>query len=683
MWLVPVIYVGWCVGNDAGSTPAGQSVAAEVADEDDSTVAPAVRLKQAEGAKVSRLRRQVEKLNRGVVAVRRSSTEAYIGWRLYGDDLPDVAFNLYRSAGGAVPVVLNSSPMTETTDFVDSTVDFTVSNAYFVKPVVNGVEGKAGETFLLSANAPIQQRLSIPLQIPLPGDNCTYEANDASVGDVDGDGQYEVILKWNPSNAKDNSQSGVTGNVYLDAYRLSGERLWRIDLGRNIRAGAHYTQFMVYDFDGDGKAEVATKTAPGTIDGTGKPVLLGADQVTDDYRNSNGYILAGPEYLTVFNGMTGSALATIPFEPARGSVGEWGDTYGNRVDRFTAGVAYLDGERPSLIFGRGYYDARRHSDQVRNEVVAADYRNGKLSWRWHFKAGFNINDNMNAEYIGEGAHSLTVGDVDSDGYDEIVYGGAVIDHDGKGLYSTTLGHGDALHLSDMDPSRPGLEVFMVHEDSSSHHGVGGEFRDAATGQLIFAIPGNGDIGRGVAADIDPGSPGFEMWATANDRRIYSCSGVPLYEAPRNMFYNFVVWWDDDLTRELLDGTTISDWMNPGRSNFDLDPGMPGSQIYAPGAAFNNGSKRTPALCADILGDWREEVIWRRADNSALDIYTTIIPSRHRLYTLMHDTQYRVAIAWQNAGYNQPPHPSFFLGADMKMPPAPPIYFGATAGRPGR
>ncbi|MCL4147477.1 UNVERIFIED_CONTAM: hypothetical protein GTU68_042573, partial [Idotea baltica] len=404
---------------------------------------------------------------------------------------------------------------------------------------------------------------------------------------------------------------------------------------------------------------------------------MGNDQVTDDYRNSGGYILNGPEYLTVFSGLTGKAISTVAFEPARGSVTQWGDSYGNRVDRFTAGVAYLDGARPSLVFGRGYYHAQSGNGQSRNEVAAYDFRDGQLSLRWHFKAGKNINGNVNSEYVGQGAHSLTIGDVDFDGRDEIVYGTAAIDDDGTGLYSTQLGHGDALHLSDMDPSRPGLEVFMVHESPSEHGGVGGEFRDAATGELIFSIPGNNDVGRGVAADIDPNSPGYEMWATTSFpgeiRNIYSSSGTALYPTPSNMFYNFVVWWDADLTRELLDGTTISEWHNPGRSNFDLDPGTGGLQIYAPGASSNNGTKKTPALTADIFGDWREEVVWRRSDNTALDIYTTIIPSTTRIYTLMHDTQYRTAIAWQNVGYNQPPHPGFFLGADMAPAPTPRIF----------
>jgi rhamnogalacturonan endolyase len=631
--------------------------------------------------------RQMEYLDRGMVAVRRSTTQAYVGWRLLGTDPASLAFNLYRSANGGAAVKLNASPLANTTDFVDSTANFTQTNVYFVRPVIDGVETAPSDSWTLAANAPVRQFLNVPLQIPvgghLPGTSetvahdYTYAANDLSVGDVDGDGQYEIILKWDPTDSKDNSQDGYTGNVYIDAYKLDGTRLWRIDLGRNIRAGAHYTQLMVYDLDGDGRAEVALKTAPGTIDGAGNPVLLGSDSASADYRNSEGYILTGPEYLTIFNGLTGAAMATLPFQAARGAVSQWGDSYGNRVDRFTSGIAYLDGVHPSLIMGRGYYGPQSAGGQSRNEVAAYDYRNGQLTLRWQFKAGYNINGNINSNYIGQGAHSLTIGDVDADGKDEIIYGAAAIDDNGLGLYSTGLGHGDALHLSDMDPTRPGLEVFMVHESPGSYDGNGGEFRDARTGELLFGIPANNDVGRGVAADIDPNSPGYEMWATTTDpnrgRSIYSSTGEQLYNTPSNMFYNFVVWWDADLTRELLDGTTISKWNSPGRSNFDLDPGTSGTQQFAPGAASNNGTKSTPGLSADILGDWREEVVWRRSDNTALEIFTTTIPATSRLVTLMHDSQYRASIAAQNSAYNQPPHPSFFLGAGMAAPPAPQMY----------
>lgn len=618
--------------------------------------------------------RQVERLDRGLIVVRRSATEAYIGWRLFADDPEEIAFHLYRQTANQSPVRVNANAIRQTTDFVDTKVDLSVDNTYFVRPTLKGVEGPPSRTYRLAANSPVSQRLEVPLRIPEPGPDYRYTANDASVGDLDGDGQYEIILKWDPTNAKDNAHAGRTGNVLLDAYRLDGQWLWRIDLGRNIRAGAHYTQFLVYDFDGDGRAEVVCKTAPGTIDGRGHPVLMGDDRPIDDYRRPDGYILDGPEYLTVFDGSTGSAVASIPFDPARGKFSQWGDDYGNRVDRFTAGVAYLDGSRPSVVFGRGYYHPQHRGGQARNEVVAYDFRDSQLSRRWYFKAGENILDNVNAEYVGQGAHNMAIGDVDGDGRDEVVYGAAVIDQDGTGLYSTGWGHGDALHLSDMVPDRPGQEIFMVHENQAEHGGAGATLRHAATGELIFGIPGSGDIGRGVAADIDADSPGYEMWATADERRIFSAEGEPLHRMPRRMPTNFLVWWDGEWTRELLNGTTISDFRDGELRNFDLDPSTPGLQMAAPDAVANNGSKSTPALSADLFGDWREEIIWRRRDNSALLIYTTIIPAEQRLFTLMHDTQYRVAIAGQNSAYNQPPHPSFFVGDGMRKPASPKIHY---------
>jgi rhamnogalacturonan endolyase len=559
----------------------------------------------------------------------------------------------------------NTTPITATTDFTDTSVTTTRSNAYFVRPVVAGVEGAASESFTLPANAPVQQFRSVPLQMPAAGvtptgEAYTYSANDTSAADLDGDGDYELVVKWDPSNAKDNSQSGYTGNVYLDGYRLDGTLLWRIDLGRNIRAGAHYTQFMVYDFDGDGRAEMGVKTAPGTIDGTGQPVLLGTATVNDDFRNSSGYILSGPEYLTVFDGLTGRALATANYQVPRGTVSAWGDSYGNRVDRFLAGVGYFDGQRPSLLMCRGYY--------TRTVLTAWDYRGGQLTQRWIFDTGNSTTGSL-AGYRGQGAHSLTIGDVDGDGRDEVTYGAMAINDDGTPLYTTGLGHGDALHMSDMVPSRPGLEVYQVHETESAHKGKGGDLRDAATGALIAFVPGTGDVGRGCAFDIDPRYPGFEMW-NSSDGGIYASDGTRIQDKPGNMPQNFGIWWDGDPLRELLDGTTIGDW----RINLTTNIGGRVNYVFAPaGLSGINGTKNTPSLTADLYGDWREEVVWRRSDNSALQIWSTTIPSQIRLPTLMHDIQYREAVAWQNVAYNQPPHSSYFIGQGMATPAPPNVY----------
>lgn len=582
--------------------------------------------------------RQMEYLDRGVVAVK-VSNGVFISWRMFGTDPQNIAFNLYRNG-----TKINSAPITSATNYVDSAG--TTGSTYYIRPVLNGAEQPQSET----AKVWGQIYHSIPLQIPSGGTtpdgvSYTYSANDCSVGDLDGDGQYEIVLKWDPSNSKDNSQSGYTGNVYLDAYKLNGTRLWRIDLGRNIRAGAHYTQFMVYDLDGDGKAEVACKTADGTRDGRG--TVIGNSSA--DYRNSGGYILTGPEYLTVFDGQTGAALATVNYEPARGTVSSWGDSYGNRVDRFLAAIAYLDGERPSLVMCRGYY--------TRAVLVAYNWRDGKLTKVWTFDS----NSSGNSAYAGQGNHNLSVGDVDNDGKDEIIYGACAIDHDGRGMYSTGLGHGDAMHLSDMDPDRQGLEVWQCHEPKPNN--AGSEFRDARTGQLIWGIPSTVDVGRALAIDVDPRHRGFEMWTSATDG-IYNVKGSRITTSKPSI--NFAAWWDGDLLREILDGTKLDKWNYANSTTSRL------LTAYNYGCDQINGTKANPNLSADILGDWREEVILRTTDNSQLRIFTTTIPTNHRIYTLMHDPQYRLSIAWQNVAYNQPPHTGFYLGDGMTQPPVPKI-----------
>jgi autotransporter-associated beta strand protein len=608
----------------------------------------------------------MENLGLGVVAIRSTATDVVVSWRVLGTDPPDVAFNLYRSTAGADPIRLNVSPIDGATHYVDSTADLAQPNTYHVRPILFGLEQPPSAGVTVPAAAPIQTYLRVPLQVPPggttpAGEAYTYSPNDTSVGDLNGDGEYDLVVKWEPSNAKDNSQSGYTGPVYLDAYTQAGTRLWRIDLGPNIRAGAHYTQFVVYDLDGDGRAEVASKTADGTVDGAG--VVIG--DPTADWRNTAGYILAGPEFLTVFNGIDGRALATAPYIVPRGNVGEWGDTYGNRVDRFLATIAYLDGQRPSLVMARGYY--------TRAVLAAWNWRDNTLSNVWTFDTGHTGTPNPYAAWRGMGNHNLSVGDVDGDGRDEIMYGASAIDDDGTGLFSTGLGHGDAIHMSDMDPDRPGLEVFQPHESPSQYGPNALELRDARTGGLIFGVQSSGDIGRGLALDIDPRHRGYEMWGSGPTGGVYTAQlstpnsllgprGVQI--SPSKPSINFGVWWDGDLLRELLDGTTVSKW--------NWLAGNTTALLAPPGVSSNNGTKATPSLSADILGDWREEVIWRESSNDALRIYTTTVPTTHRFYTLMHDRQYRLAIVSQQTGYNQPPHPGFFLGDGMSAPPVPNI-----------
>jgi len=588
--------------------------------------------------------KQMERLDRGVVAVRKNATQVYIGWRMFGTDPLNISFNIYRDG-----TKLNTTPITTSTNYTDNVAP--TNGTYTIKPIIDGIEQAATKAVSVWG----QNYLSVPLQIPPggitpSGEAYTYSANDASVGDLDGDGEYEIILKWDPSNSKDNSQSGYTGNVYIDAYKLNGTLLWRIDLGRNIRAGAHYTQFMVYDFDGDGFAEVAIKTADGTIDGTGKVT----GDANADYRTSAGYVLSGPEFLTMFNGRTGAAMATKDYLPARGTVASWGDNYGNRVDRFVNAVAYLDGARPSLIMGRGYY--------TRLVRAAWDWRDGKLTSRWVFDS----NTSGNGAYAGQGNHQMVIGDVDGDGKDEIFNGSSAINDNGAGLWSNKRGHGDAMHMSDMDPSIEGQEIWMCYEDEKSYGGFGLGLLDAKTGKLLWGVPSTGDIGRAMAADIDPNYPGYEMWG-ATGGQVYTSKGVPISTSVPS--YNFGIWWDGDLSRELLDGTKLDKWNPVAKKAERL------FTIYnAAPVSTNNSTKANPSLTADILGDWREEMLFRTSDNTQLILFTTDILTEHRIYTLMHDPQYRTAIAWQNSAYNQPPNPSFFLGTDMAPPPVPNIYF---------
>jgi rhamnogalacturonan endolyase len=607
------------------------------------------------------LKRQMENLDRAPVAVL-TEQGVSVSWRMLGLDRESIGFHVIRDG-----VQLTEEPIRNSTQYVDA--GGTASSTYVIKAVGNG----EGQDQLTAEFKPLSQNyLSIKLDKPADGVTpdgkpYSYTAGDASVADLDGDGQYEVVQMWYPTNAQDNSRAGYTGNVYIDAYKQDGTKLWRIDLGRNIRAGAHYTQLLAYDFDGNGKAEVAMKTADGTTDAAG--TVIGDPAA--DHRNTGGYILSGPEFLTVFNGETGTIVDTVPYDPARGDVAAWGDKYGNRVDRFLAGVAYLDGERPSLMFSRGYY--------TRTVIATYDFKDGKLVKRWTFDS-----NTAGKDYAGQGNHNLSVADVDHDGKDEFVFGSMTIDDNGQPLYNTKLGHGDAIHTSDLDPSRPGLETFAVHESMGSSGNRGATFRDSSTGEILWSIPAARDTGRGAAGDVDPRHPGAEAWAIGGTYawnstvgQMRSAKGELLSE--KIPAANFLAWWDGDLLREIVDHDfdeatrkgvpTIAKWNWETQASDRL--------LTAEGAKTNNDTKGNPAIQADILGDWREEIAWPSADSTELRIYTTTAPTEVRLRTLMHDPDYRLGVARENIAYNQPPHPSFFIGEGMETPAMPEItYTGA-------
>jgi len=577
----------------------------------------------------SRLKRK--KLGRGLVAVREDSATAIISWRYLESDHEDLGFDIFRNG-----TKINSNPVVNSTYFKDNNAT-NIDLEYRIVPV--GSSSNSTVKYLLKKDSPYGY-VNIPLNLPQggvtpDGQNYFYTANDATVADVDGDGEYEIILKWEPSNAHDNAHDGYTGEVLIDCYKVSGNHLWRINMGRNIRAGAHYTQIIAYDLDSDGKAEVVLRTADGTTDGTG--CVIGNAEA--DYRNEVGRILEGKEYLTVFDGVTGKAVHSVDYIPQRGNPNEWGDKRANRSDRFLACVAYLDGVNPSVVMCRGYY--------TRTVLAAFDYKEQRLTNKWVFDSATSGNE----AYAGQGNHNLRVADVDGDGCDEIIYGSCTINNDGTGLYSTKMGHGDALHLTAFDPSSRKLQVWACHENKRD----GSTLRDALTGNVIFQIPSSTDVGRCMAADIDPDHKGVEMWST-DSHGLLNIKGEVINSSLKGVPVNMAAWWDGDLTRELADGTRI----------FKYDHVNGGSKVIfdCNDCERNNWTKSNPCLIADIFGDWREEIVLRTKDNRNLRIFVTPYPTDYRFHSFMEDPVYRISVATQNVGYNQPSQAGFYFGSDI-------------------
>ena len=589
-----------------------------------------------------------EKLSRGLIGIP-TEDGMYFSWRMTLEDAAGLQFDLYRSSGGGAEVKLNKEPIDRTSDFLDRTVDYTVDNRWTLKATT-------GEVAIWTRLKGEERNpyLSVPVCKPedgeIAGESFTYTANDCSVGDLDGDGEYEIILKWSPSNSKRPPQRGFTGNTYLDAYKMDGTRLWRIDLGPNVRSGAATTNFLVFDFDGDGCAEICCKTGDGTVDGLGHRIGdAQADWRTWDKKSPTyGKIVNGPEYLTVFEGRTGKELDSKEYIPTRYPLDGWGgvggncgnDNTGGRSDRFTAGGAFLDGKTPSPVMVRGWYG--------RTVVAAWTFTNGALKHTWTFDSaapGWEA-------YSGMGNHSVTVADFDGDGCDEICVGAMTVDHDGKGLFTTGLRHGDALHAGRFIPSRQGMQVFGVHENEGDNEIVkrtpAVAMFEGATGEIIWQDGLGQDAGRGVAADIDPRYDGAECWCNIGGLRRGDTGEIISNRKPDSC--NFTIYWEADPLAELLDHVSISKW-NWNTESTDL-------LLKAEGVVSNNGTKGNPCLSGDNLGDWREEVIWASEDQTELRIYSTTIPAVDRRATWMNDRQYRLAIAWQNVAYNQPPHSSF-------------------------
>ena len=622
--------------------------------------------------------------NRAPVAVK-TSNGILVSWRSFTSDASDLGFDIYRGS-----TKLNSSPITTKTNFLDDGGE--AGSSYTIKST-------KGEEFTVTAWDNMYKTITLN-RVPNTKDASgsltgRYRPDDISIGDVDGDGEFELIVKWFPDNQRDSGKEGKASPTYLTCHKMDGTQLWRINLGHNIRSGNHTMSFLVYDFDNDGKAEMICRTAAGSIDGTGKYVSEAGDNTikatdnTKTYQNSKGYVTGGEEFLTVFNGETGAAMHTIWYCPNRAG-GEnggaatinsfWGDSYGGRAERFNAAVAYLDGQNPTAILQRGYY--------TQCYIWAVDWNGTKLKTRWLHKgtsktawsvvdaAGTELANettnpvtSMGKSSYGQGVHGIFIADVNMDGYDDICIGSATIRHDGILLCSTNYGHGDAIHLGDLVPDRPGLEVMMPHEESP----YGYDVHDATTGEVLTSGTHTEDTGRGVACDFIPSHKGSELWSSV-DNIMRSCEdGAQVSSSKPDT--NFRIYWTGDPFDQTFDGRYDS---NTGISSPRIRAWNTASGKIATMQEFAdygqpqscNTTKATPCLQADFLGDWREELImWQyEADWSSptvkLMIFSTPQETDYKVPCLLEDHQYRMAVAWQNASYNQPPHLSYSLAEKL-------------------
>ena len=614
-------------------------------------------------------RMQRERMGRGVYAFRSSPGETWVGWRYKSSDPENVAFNVYCGKEK-----LNPSPIKDATYFIDRRAWNGKARVYTVRGVVNGreVAYKTSATWRLAGNAPVGYN-DIALDPPRPGrtpdgHEYTYFPCDTSIGDLDGDGEYELLVIWWPTLAFDNSQWGQTGETWLEGVKLDGtsRSLWKVCLGPNIRSGSHYVPVMVADYDGDGRAEVMCRTAEGARDGEGRILSEGRfvrGGKFKDWRSEDCHVVFAPNYITVFAGPNGEALDTKPFRPsvledeqaiARRDFNAvkrlWGARNpGNQAFRFLAAVGYLDGAHPSAVFCRGYYS--------RTCLTAWDWDGRELKERWYFCTDAE----RNWGYNGQGFHNLRVGDVDFDGKDEIIYGHMCVDHDGQPLWTTGYGHGDAIQLIQASPTTRGLQLWTCHENQP----FGVSLIDAQSGRTMLRRPGPIDTGSCNAMDVDPSTPGVELFSGAHCG-IFSASTLEQHPNPKpkptTHYYGmlrFGIWWKGDMTRSAYSGgDVIRDYSVKGRVTTDIWNG--GGECES-----NHGSKGCPCLIADILGDWREELLLRRKDNRAIRIYMSAEPTQYRFHTFLEDPVYRESVLTQNCGYNMPTDPGFYFGPELK------------------
>ena len=634
--------------------------------------------------------RQMEKLDRGLIAIK-TDGGVYLSWRLFdsednifGSADKNVSFNVYRDGK-------KISEVATKTNYVDSTV----GTNYSVAPVMNGVEGDKCDAVTVNENSYFDIPLSKPddetIYDPSGNELATYSffPADCSTGDVDGDGEYEIIVKWTSSEHDVGSPGdpAYSGTVHLAAYKLDGTKLWKNDiaLGKNVYSSAHTLQFLVYDFDGDGKSEVICQTSLGSKDGQGKYVSNAAqtdeeikaitdkENSTADYRSSSGVITKGEEFLTVFNGETGAAMDTISLPTTRGSENgvDYGDDFGNRSNRFVSDIAYLDGEKPYAIYLRGYYFGRNGKQRTSIAGISWDGTALSPTYRFDTQKGQEGYYDGAYQYVGNGNHNCTVADVDNDGKDEFITGALCMevndDNEFRPKWCTYLQHGDALHIGNYDPTHTGFEFFTVHEDSGTNSLSGNDITldfgmsviDAETGNIMFHEGASDDTGRGVMANVGAGGY-YQIWSAKNSAR-QSNGGTDFTTATsltgRNTpSMNFRIFWDGDLYDNLLNGANITDWNGRNMSN-----------IFSAGnydCVSINGTKANPSLQADLFGDWREEVVYPTSDGTALRVFSTTDTTDYKIKTLMQDPVYRSGVAAEQTAYNQPPHVGFYMGKEV-------------------
>lgn len=589
--------------------------------------------------------RTVDKIDRGLVAVKTTSG-VFCSWRILGEEYYDVTYNIYRDG-----TKLNAQPLT-VSNYTDRSG--TTSSKYTVEAVVRGTAQQASAAVTPLANAWLEIK---PDHGKLSG---TFVPNDATAADLDGDGQPELIVKFDHANTGDDTYT------VIEAYKLTGEKLWWINCGRNMGDFQNNEiNIAAYDWDLDGKAECVMRAADGTIIHTADGEKITIGDASKNYRpNESGqwFVHDGAEYLLYMEGATAKPYQIGPsshpnyidyplrrLEADESSLDKaWGDGYGHRSSKYFFGAPYFDGRKPSIFLARGIYT--RHK-MIAYDVDAATHQ---LTTRWTW------NNNTPGSWYGQGYHNYVVADVDWDGRDEIVFGSMTIDDNGKGLATTGLGHGDAQHVSDFDPYRHGQEFFGCNEDHP-----GNNLCDATTRKILYRFTAGNDDGRAIMGNFSNDFPGCQGVSARDPNLISSVAYGALTEGTKgNIAQNFRIYWDGDLCEESFNGS--------GSHDTEGVIIKYGSGVIAnlTGSLTNNYTKATPCLQADLFGDWREEVVMRTADNN-IRIYTTTTPTKWRNYTLWHDHQYRNAIVWQMNGYNQPPHVSYFLGELEGITIAPP------------